>query len=161
VDRELSRRPGDEQITDLARFATMAPTSINLQNWRFIAVRTLKPRSGCVKTRSAAGVSLDLVSKILPRLYGLRRALGPSSPTNDRENLRDDEIQFVLSQPAPQDAAVCYPRRSDVDQPVKMWSDLLKCSDRHLLDEVRVFRIRERLEEQISVPANVNFLFSD
>lgn len=30
----------DEQITELVRLATKAPTSFNLQNWRFIAVRT-------------------------------------------------------------------------------------------------------------------------
>lgn len=31
---------GDEQIAELARLATRAPTAYNLQNWRFIAVRT-------------------------------------------------------------------------------------------------------------------------
>lgn len=30
----------DEQIGELIRLATKAPTSFNLQNWRFIAVRT-------------------------------------------------------------------------------------------------------------------------
>lgn len=30
----------DEQISDLVRIATTAPTSFHLQNWRFIAVRT-------------------------------------------------------------------------------------------------------------------------
>lgn len=35
-----SRSIGDEQISDLIRLATKAPTSFNLQNWRFIAVRT-------------------------------------------------------------------------------------------------------------------------
>jgi len=31
---------GDDQIRELVRVATTAPTSFNLQNWRFIAVRT-------------------------------------------------------------------------------------------------------------------------
>src|SRR3712207_5793912 len=35
-----SRGIGDEQINELIRLATKAPTSFNLQNWRFIAVRT-------------------------------------------------------------------------------------------------------------------------
>lgn len=35
-----SRSISDEQITELVRLATKAPTSFNLQNWRFIAVRT-------------------------------------------------------------------------------------------------------------------------
>src|SRR5215475_15396134 len=30
----------DEQIRELVRIATTAPTSFHLQNWRFIAVRT-------------------------------------------------------------------------------------------------------------------------
>lgn len=30
----------DEQVSELVRLATKAPTSFNLQNWRFIAVRT-------------------------------------------------------------------------------------------------------------------------
>lgn len=35
-----SRSISDEQIGELVRLATKAPTSFNLQNWRFIAVRT-------------------------------------------------------------------------------------------------------------------------
>jgi nitroreductase len=35
-----ARRVSDEQIAELVRLATRAPTSFNLQNWRFIAVRT-------------------------------------------------------------------------------------------------------------------------
>ncbi|MBA3589131.1 nitroreductase family protein [Methylibium sp.] len=35
-----SRDISDEQITELVHLATKAPTSFNLQNWRFIAVRT-------------------------------------------------------------------------------------------------------------------------
>lgn len=35
-----SRTISDEEITELVRLATKAPTSFNLQNWRFIAVRT-------------------------------------------------------------------------------------------------------------------------
>ena len=36
----------DDQIRELVRIATAAPTSFHLQNWRFIAVRTPKPRLG-------------------------------------------------------------------------------------------------------------------
>ena len=35
-----SRDVSDERISELIRLATRAPTSFNLQNWRFIAVRT-------------------------------------------------------------------------------------------------------------------------
>ncbi|SEM22002.1 Nitroreductase [Bosea lupini] len=35
-----SRSVSDEQIGELVRLATKAPTSFNLQNWRFIAVRS-------------------------------------------------------------------------------------------------------------------------
>lgn len=35
-----TREVGDEQIAELVRLAAKAPTSFNLQNWRFIAVRT-------------------------------------------------------------------------------------------------------------------------
>ena len=31
---------GDDQIRELVRIGTSAPTSFHLQNWRFIAVRT-------------------------------------------------------------------------------------------------------------------------
>ncbi len=37
---DTSRDIGDAQVTELVRLATRAPTSFNLQNWRFIAVRT-------------------------------------------------------------------------------------------------------------------------
>ncbi|WP_375460246.1 nitroreductase family protein [uncultured Enterovirga sp.] len=37
---DTARDLGDEQISELVRLATTAPTSFNLQNWRFIAVRT-------------------------------------------------------------------------------------------------------------------------
>lgn len=37
---DSSRGLSDENIGELVRLATMAPTSFNLQNWRFIAVRT-------------------------------------------------------------------------------------------------------------------------
>lgn len=35
----------DDQIRELVRIATTAPTSFNLQNWRFIAVRTPEARA--------------------------------------------------------------------------------------------------------------------
>ncbi|MCC2971102.1 nitroreductase family protein [Massilia sp. IC2-476] len=37
---DATRSISDEQIYDLIKLATTAPTSFNLQNWRFIAVRT-------------------------------------------------------------------------------------------------------------------------
>lgn len=37
---DTARDISDEQVTELVRLATKAPTSFNLQNWRFIAVRT-------------------------------------------------------------------------------------------------------------------------
>lgn len=37
---DTTRDIGDEQVAELVRLATRAPTSFNLQNWRFIAVRT-------------------------------------------------------------------------------------------------------------------------
>lgn len=35
----------DEQIEELVRLATRAPTAYNLQNWRFIAVRTVEAKA--------------------------------------------------------------------------------------------------------------------
>lgn len=35
-----SRQMSDDEVRDLVRLATLAPTSFNLQNWRFIAVRS-------------------------------------------------------------------------------------------------------------------------
>jgi hypothetical protein len=40
----------DDQIRELVRIGTTAPTSFHMQNWRFIAVRSLKPRLGCVRS---------------------------------------------------------------------------------------------------------------
>jgi nitroreductase len=40
----------DDQIRELVRIATTAPTSFHLQNWRFIAYARLKPRLGCVRS---------------------------------------------------------------------------------------------------------------
>jgi hypothetical protein len=37
----------DAEIARLVQLATRAPTAYNLQNWRFIAVRTPQPRPGC------------------------------------------------------------------------------------------------------------------
>ncbi|MES2831763.1 MAG: nitroreductase family protein [Pseudomonadota bacterium] len=42
---DASRTLRDEQIRDLVTRATTAPTSFNLQNWRFIAVRTSEDKS--------------------------------------------------------------------------------------------------------------------
>jgi len=39
-----ARSIDDAPIAELVRLATRAPTSFNLQNWRFIAVRTLEHR---------------------------------------------------------------------------------------------------------------------
>lgn len=47
ADKALS----DEQIEELARLATRAPTAYNLQNWRFIAVRTAEAKA---RLRAAA-----------------------------------------------------------------------------------------------------------
>ena len=35
----------DEQIYELVKIATTAPTSFNFQNWRFIAVRTAEAKA--------------------------------------------------------------------------------------------------------------------
>lgn len=40
-----SRDISDEQVSELVRLATKAPTSFNLQNWRFIAVRTSESKA--------------------------------------------------------------------------------------------------------------------
>jgi nitroreductase len=40
-----SRDIDDEQISDLVHVATKAPTSFNLQNWRFIAVHTAEAKA--------------------------------------------------------------------------------------------------------------------
>lgn len=42
---DASRSIDDEQIRQLVQLATTAPTSFNLQNWRFIAVRTAEAKA--------------------------------------------------------------------------------------------------------------------
>ena len=34
----------DQQVAELARLATLAPSAFNVQNWQFIAVRSLEAR---------------------------------------------------------------------------------------------------------------------
>jgi len=41
---DASQTLSDDQITELVRLATLAPSSFNAQNWAFIAVRTPKPK---------------------------------------------------------------------------------------------------------------------
>lgn len=47
---DASRSLSDEEIGELIRLATMAPTAFNLQNWRFIAVRTPEAKARLRKT---------------------------------------------------------------------------------------------------------------
>lgn len=42
---DTNRDIDDEQVSELVRLATRAPTSFNLQNWRFIAVRTAEAKA--------------------------------------------------------------------------------------------------------------------
>lgn len=42
----------DAEIEQLVRLATRAPTAYNLQNWRFIAVRTPEGKPGCAMWRT-------------------------------------------------------------------------------------------------------------
>ena len=42
---DSARTIGDDQISELVRLATRAPTAFHLQNWRFIAVRTPEARA--------------------------------------------------------------------------------------------------------------------
>ena len=51
---DASHSIDDAQIHELVRLATKAPTSFNLQNWRFIAVRTpgAKARLRAMATRA-------------------------------------------------------------------------------------------------------------
>ncbi|MCV0396022.1 MAG: nitroreductase family protein [Rhizobiaceae bacterium] len=48
---DAGRTLADEEIEELARLATRAPTAYNLQNWRFIAVRTPEAKA---RLRAAA-----------------------------------------------------------------------------------------------------------
>lgn len=41
---DTSRRLSDEQIEELVRLATLAPSSFNAQNWKVIAVRTAEAK---------------------------------------------------------------------------------------------------------------------
>lgn len=41
---DATKSISDEQITELVRLATTAPTAFNLQNWKFIAVKTLEEK---------------------------------------------------------------------------------------------------------------------
>lgn len=40
----------DDQISNLVRIGTSAPTSFHLQNWRFIAVRSPEAKARCVRS---------------------------------------------------------------------------------------------------------------
>lgn len=42
---DTARDISDEQVSELVRLATRAPTAFNLQNWRFIAVRTAEAKA--------------------------------------------------------------------------------------------------------------------
>ncbi len=42
---DTSRDISDDQVAELVRLATKAPTSFNLQNWRFIAVRSAEAKT--------------------------------------------------------------------------------------------------------------------
>ena len=53
----------DDQIHELVRIGTTAPTSFHLQNWRFIAVRTPAPRLGYVRS---PGISPRSPKQALP-----------------------------------------------------------------------------------------------
>jgi len=52
----------DEQIEHLVHLATRAPTSFNLQNWRFLAVRTPERKGMNMRTRSISALLLATIT---------------------------------------------------------------------------------------------------
>ncbi len=72
-----------EQIAELVRLATRAPTAFNLQNWRFIAVRTVEAKTrlrkvaGNQKKISDAAVTF-IVCGQMPDHFMVKERLKPS-----------------------------------------------------------------------------------
>ena len=81
-------RLSDEQIRDLVRIGTSAPTSFHLQNWRFIAVRTpeakakLRPLAWGQPAITDAAVTFIVIGK----LADASTIPAPSSRTAGRED---------------------------------------------------------------------------
>ncbi|WP_338048971.1 nitroreductase family protein [Rhodoligotrophos defluvii] len=66
---DAERALSDEHIEELTRLATRAPTAYNLQNWRFIAVRTPEAKA---RLQAAA--------------YGQAKVARPQSPISSAES---------------------------------------------------------------------------
>ena len=71
---DRSRNIRDEQIGELARLATRAPTAFHLQNWRFIAVKTPEAKARLRKLAfdqpkvTAAAVTFIVVGQLASHL---------------------------------------------------------------------------------------------
>lgn len=78
-----THRLQDEEITELVRLATLAPSSFNLQNWRFIAVRTADAQARLRKISwdqakiTEAAVTFIVVGK-MPDFQSLAERLAPA-----------------------------------------------------------------------------------
>ena len=62
---DLAATLSDDEIRDLARVGTTAPTFFHLQNWRFIAVRTREAKArgvGAARREGRAGGLIPLRS---------------------------------------------------------------------------------------------------
>jgi nitroreductase len=80
---DTSRRLSDEQIEELVRLATLAPSSFNAQNWKVIAVRTAEAKQRLKKVAyeqpkiAEAAVTFIICGTLAPH-KGLPDALLPS-----------------------------------------------------------------------------------
>ncbi|MDQ3060347.1 MAG: nitroreductase family protein [Pseudomonadota bacterium] len=80
---DTSRPLPDSDITELLRLATLAPSAYNLQNWKFIAVRSPEAKArlkavSCGQQKVVDAPVTFIICGILAAYEGLSRALQPS-----------------------------------------------------------------------------------
>ena len=78
-----TRQLSDTEIAELVRLATLAPTAFNLQNWKFIAVRTAEAKGRLKSVAYGQQKVVDaavtfIVCGVLAPHEGLDHALRPS-----------------------------------------------------------------------------------
>jgi nitroreductase len=82
----------DDQIRELVRIGTTAPTSFHLQNWRFIAVRTPEAKA---RLRPIVGAAAMMYAARLMGL-GTTPMIGFDSEAVAREFELADEVPVML-----------------------------------------------------------------
>jgi len=80
---DTERQMSDEQVNELVRLATLSPSAFNIQNWRFIAVRSDEAKQKLLEVsygqQKVADASVTFIVCGLTEAYGdLPAALQPS-----------------------------------------------------------------------------------